>query len=41
MYIGHMCMKSESEHRQEIDRREYIKFQRDSIELEILKQHGK
>ena len=41
MYIAHMCMSEEYKHDQEIERREYIKFQRDSIELEILKQHGK
>lgn len=40
-YIAHMCVSEEYKHDKEMERREYIKFQRDSIELEILKQHEK
>jgi hypothetical protein len=36
-YGAHLIMKNEKAHDREMERREYIKFQRDSIELEILK----
>jgi hypothetical protein len=35
------CFEEQMKYNREIEKREYIRFQRDSIELEILKQHGK
>lgn len=40
-YIAHMCFNEQEKHDQEMKRREYIKFQRDSLELELYKKSNK
>lgn len=40
-WVFDSCFEGQMEYNREIQRREYIRFQRDSIELEILKQNGK
>lgn len=40
-WVFDRCLKAESFNKKEKERREYIKFQRDSIELEQLKKNIK
>lgn len=41
VYVFDSAMKSQMKYEKEIKRREYIKFQKDSLELEMLKKNIK
>lgn len=41
VWLFHLGYNSERKHDLEIERREYIKFQKDSLELELLKKNVK